>query len=263
MQDGNEAAKELERCMTQAQVQGRARSSPMLPAGSCQIRPSRRSGKRPRSSARWSSSIRTASPKADRLSRFYFNNVIGNPLETTRRPALPDLRRRAGAPSEPEDLRRARRRLSRRLFRPHRPRLGRALGRRHADLPKPPTSYLKKVYVRHGRVHAAPARRRWWRLFGARSRHAWAPIIRSTWLEYDPIGHIDSVDSFDERTALRLAAATRRSCWGSACGSGVEKSSTAVSAITGGIGAVPSGARPLVLRSGSPADRRRGDARVR
>ena len=34
-----------------------------------------------------------------RLSRFYFNNVIGNPLETTLGAALPDLRRRAGAPS--------------------------------------------------------------------------------------------------------------------------------------------------------------------
>ena len=37
--------------------------------------------------------------QAERLSRFYFNNVIGNPLETTHRAALPDLRRRAGAAS--------------------------------------------------------------------------------------------------------------------------------------------------------------------
>jgi hypothetical protein len=29
-------------------------------------------------------------------------------------------------------------------------------------------------------------------------------------LEYDPIGHINSVDSFDERPALRLQAAAPR-----------------------------------------------------
>ena len=37
---------------------------------------------------------------AKRFTRFYFNNVIGNPLETTIALALPDLRRRAGAPSQ-------------------------------------------------------------------------------------------------------------------------------------------------------------------
>ncbi len=37
--------------------------------------------------------------EGERLSRFYFNNVIGNPFETNAGAALPDLRRRAGAPS--------------------------------------------------------------------------------------------------------------------------------------------------------------------
>ncbi len=58
------------------------------------------------------------------------------------RPALPDLRRRAGAPSQPEDPGRARRRLSRELLGPHRSRLGRALGfaRRPAATRRPATS---------------------------------------------------------------------------------------------------------------------------
>ena len=57
-------------------------------------------------------------------------------------PALPDLRRRAGAPSQPEDPGRARRRLSRELLGPHRSRLGRALGfaRRPARTRRPATS---------------------------------------------------------------------------------------------------------------------------
>ena len=53
MTDGNEAAKELERCMKAAQVQGRGDPDQCRPARNCPIRRSRRSGRRPRSSARW------------------------------------------------------------------------------------------------------------------------------------------------------------------------------------------------------------------
>ena len=63
MQDGNEAAKELERCMTKLKfkgveiltnVAGRELADPL----------SRRSGKKPKSWGRLSSSIRTGLPKA-------------------------------------------------------------------------------------------------------------------------------------------------------------------------------------------------------
>ena len=68
--------------------------------------------------------------EASRLSRFYFNNVIGNPLETTI--ALHYLIFDGVLERHPESENpgRARRRLSRQLFRPHRPRLGRAVGLR-------------------------------------------------------------------------------------------------------------------------------------
>jgi aminocarboxymuconate-semialdehyde decarboxylase len=60
-----------------------------------------------------------------RLTRFYFNNVIGNPIGDGAGSALSYLRRRARASSEFEDSRCARRRLSRCIFRPHGPRMGR------------------------------------------------------------------------------------------------------------------------------------------
>ena len=82
MQDGNEAAKELERCMKSSSSRA-SRSSPMSPARNCPIQPSRRSGKRPRSSARWCIIHPNGFTEGQRLSRFYFNNVIGNPFETT------------------------------------------------------------------------------------------------------------------------------------------------------------------------------------
>ena len=94
---------------------------------------------------------------ADRLTRFYFNNVIGNPLDTTialhylifdgvleRHPNLKILAVHGGgylgaypaASTTPG----ARARTS------------------HGDLPKPPTEYLKKSLFRHRGVHAEPAR---------------------------------------------------------------------------------------------------------
>ena len=107
------------------------------------------------------------------------------------RAALPDLRRRTGAASGAEDPRRARRRLSRRLFRPHRPRLGRALRRPW----RPAVS-----------AHELPARKsistRWcsrrislpsWYASMAPTASSWAPTIHSTW-----------------RTAIRSATSPRR-----------------------------------------------------
>ena len=97
---------------------------------------------------------------ADRLKRFYFNNVIGNPLETTialhylifdgvleRHPNLKILAVHGGG-------------YPRRLSRPHRPRLGRALGR--ARQPAEAADALSEEDLfRHGGVHAGCSFRRW------------------------------------------------------------------------------------------------------
>ena len=55
----------------------------MSPATRSAIPPTRRSGRRPRSSARSSLLHPNGFTEGKRLSRFYFNNVIGNPFETT------------------------------------------------------------------------------------------------------------------------------------------------------------------------------------
>ncbi len=66
-----------------AQVQGRADPHQRGGTRAVRSRPSRRSGRRPRSSARSCCCIRNGFTEAARLTRFYFNNVIGNPFETT------------------------------------------------------------------------------------------------------------------------------------------------------------------------------------
>ena len=95
--------------------------------------------------------------QADRLTRFYFNNVIGNPLDTTialhylifdgvleRHPNLKILAVHGGG-----------------YLGGYSGRIDHAWGARsdaHGTLPKPPTHYLKKIYLRHRGVHADPAR---------------------------------------------------------------------------------------------------------
>ena len=113
-----------------------------------------------------------------RFSRFYFNNVIGNPLETTialhylifdgvleRHPKLKILAVHGGG-------------YPPRLFGPHRPRLGRALGC-HGNLPKPPTSYLKQVYF--DTVVFTPHQLAELVRLSASITSSWARTIRSTW----------------------------------------------------------------------------------
>jgi len=64
----------------------------------------------------------------ERLTHFYFNNVLGNPLDTTLRASQSDFFGNAGTLPRFEADGRARWRLSPRLFRPDRSRLGRAAG---------------------------------------------------------------------------------------------------------------------------------------
>ncbi len=144
--------------------------------------------------------------QADRLSRFYFNNVIGNPLDTT--VALHYLIFDGVLERHPklEDLRGAWRRLSRRLFGPHRPRLGRARG--FARQPAEAADALSQEDLfRHRGVHAGPAR-------GAgEDLSAWITWCMGTdypfdMADFDPIEHVVST-GFD-------AAATAAICGGNA-----------------------------------------------
>ena len=150
----------------------------MSPARNCPIRPSRRSGRRPRSWARWCIIHPNGFTEGAAAVALLFQQHHRQSVRDHARAALPDLRRRAGAPSEAEDLRHAWRRLSRRLFRPHRPRLGRALG-----LPGQSAEAADRLseedLFRHRGVHAACSSKRWSRP-SASTTSSWAPTIPST-----------------------------------------------------------------------------------
>ena len=155
MPDGNEAAKELERCVTKlgfkgvqvlTNVNGKELSDPAF-------------------APFWKKAEElgvlvvihpNGFTQAERLSRFYFNNVIGNPLETTialhylifdgvleRHPNLKILAVHGGG-----------------YLASYAGRIDHAWGARsdsHGNLPQPPTTYLKTPLLRHGGLHAAPA----------------------------------------------------------------------------------------------------------
>jgi aminocarboxymuconate-semialdehyde decarboxylase len=140
--------------------------------------------------------------EAKRLTRFYFNNVIGNPLETTialhylifdgvleRHPDLKILAVHGGG-----------------YLPAYSGRIDHAWGARsdsHGDLPQPPTAYLKKIYF--DTVVFTPYQlAELVRLFGAER------IIMGTdypfdMAEYDPIGHVASVEGFDPATVGAIA----------------------------------------------------------
>ena len=140
--------------------------------------------------------------EAGRLSRFYFNNVIGNPLDTTialhylifdgvleRHPDLKILAVHGGG-----------------YLGAYPGRIDHAWGARsdsHGSLPLPPTTYLKRVYV--DTVVFTPYQlAELVRVFGAEH------VVMGTdypydMAEYDPLGHITSVDGFDPATIAALA----------------------------------------------------------
>ena len=144
LSDGNEAAKELERCMTTLKfkgveiltnVAGKELSDPAFAPFW--------------KKAEELDALVLLHPNgfthADRFTRFYFNNVIGNPLETTialhylifdgvleRHPNLKILAVHGGG-----------------FLGGYSGRIDHAWGARsdsHGNLPKPPTHYLKKIY---------------------------------------------------------------------------------------------------------------------
>jgi aminocarboxymuconate-semialdehyde decarboxylase len=201
MQDGNEAARELERCMKTLKfkgveiltnVAGRELSdSAFAPFWK---------------KAEELDALVIIHPngftEGHRLSRFYFNNIIGNPFETTlalhylifdgvleRHPKLKIFAMHGGG-----------------YLGGYSGRIDHAWGARsdcQASLPKPPTHYLKQIYF--DTVVFTPLQlEALVKTFGVEH------IIMGTdypfdMLEYDPIGHINSVESFDETTRAALA----------------------------------------------------------
>jgi aminocarboxymuconate-semialdehyde decarboxylase len=137
-----------------------------------------------------------------RLSRFYFNNIIGNPLETTialhylifdgvleRHPNLKILAAHGGG-----------------YLGSYPGRIDHAWGARddcRADLPHPPSYYLKKVFV-DSVVFTPHQLEALVKVFGV--NHV---LMGSDYpfdmAEADPIGHIASVETFDAATVAAIA----------------------------------------------------------
>jgi aminocarboxymuconate-semialdehyde decarboxylase len=206
LSDGAEAATELERCMTSLRMKGAEILTNV--AG--------RELSEPQYSPFWKKAEELGAlvvihpngfTEGRRLTRFYFNNVIGNPLETTialhhlifdgvleRHPDLKILAVHGGG-----------------YLPAYCGRIDHAWGARsdsHGELPQPPTSYLKKIYfdsvvfTPHQLAHLL-------RVFGADH------IVMGTdypfdMAEYDPIGHLASVEELDSATLAAVAGGNAR-----------------------------------------------------
>ena len=139
---------------------------------------------------------------AKRFTRFYFNNVIGNPLETTialhylifdgvleRHPNLKILAVHGGG-----------------YLPAYSGRIDHAWGARsdsHGDLPHPPTSYLKKIYF-DTVVFTPHQLAELVRLFGT-DRIIMGTDYPFDMADFDPIGHVASVEHFDPSTIAAIA----------------------------------------------------------
>ena len=206
LSDGAEAAKELERCMMSLGMKGAEILTNV--AG--------RELSEPQFAPFWKKAEELGAlvvihpngfTDAKRLARFLFQQRHRQSAGDHHRAALSHFRRRTRAPSQAENSGGARRRLSASLFRPHRSCLGGALGL-HADLPQPPTSYLKKVYF--DTVVFTP--------------HQLAQLVRQFGIdqivmgtdypfdmaEFDPIGHVASVEGFDRSTIAAITGGNAR-----------------------------------------------------
>ena len=201
MSDGNEAAKELERCVKQlgfkgvqviTNVAGRELSDPA-------------------SAPFWKKAEElgvlvmlhpNGFTDAKRFERFYFNNIIGNPLETTialhylifdgvleRHSKLKILAVHGGG-----------------YLGTYSGRIDHAWGARsdsHGALPQPPTTYLKRVYV-DTVVFTPNQLAELVRVFGADH------VVMGTdypydMADFDPVGHVAGVETFDATTVAALA----------------------------------------------------------
>jgi aminocarboxymuconate-semialdehyde decarboxylase len=143
----------------------------------------------------------------DRLTHFYFNNVLGNPLETTL--ALHNLIFSGTLARFPEL----------KLMAVHgggylpgySGRIDHAWGARqdsHADLPLPPTTYLRQVYL-DTVVFTYHQLAYMLNLFGP-DRIVMGTDYPFDMAEYNPIGHIAGVEGMDETTLAQLAGGNAR-----------------------------------------------------
>src|SRR5215813_5833404 len=205
MADGVEAAKELERCMTTLKFKG---VQILTNVAGKEI-----------SDADFAPFWKKAEElgalvmihpngftEAKRLTRFYFNNVIGNPLETTialhylifdgvleRHPGLTILAVHGGG-----------------YLPAYSGRIDHAWGARsdsHGDLPHPPTTYLKRVYF--DTVVFTPYQlAELVRLFGA-DRILMGTDYPFDMADYDPIGHVVS-STLDDASIAAMAGGNAR-----------------------------------------------------
>jgi aminocarboxymuconate-semialdehyde decarboxylase len=200
MPDGSEAAAELERCVRKlgfkgvqiiTNVAGRELSDPAFAPFW--------------KKAEELSALVVIHPngftEAERLRRFYFNNVIGNPLETTialhylifdgvleRHPKLKILAVHGGG-----------------YLGGYSGRIDHVWGARsdgHADLPQPPTSYLKRIYV-DTVVFTPHQLKALVDLFG-KDHVLMGTDYPFDMADYDPIEHVASA-GFDAATVAALA----------------------------------------------------------
>jgi aminocarboxymuconate-semialdehyde decarboxylase len=205
MPDGNEAAKELERCMKSlnfkgvqilTNIAGKELSDPTFAPF----------WKRAEELGALVVLHPNGFTEAQRLSRFYFNNVIGNPLETTialhylifdgvieRHPNLKILAVHGGG-----------------YLGAYSGRIDHAWGARsdsHGTLPNPPTSYLKKIFV-DTVVFTPHQLQALVRDFGVDH------VVMGTdypydMADYDPIEHVVSA-GFDEKTTAAIVGGNAR-----------------------------------------------------
>ena len=145
--------------------------------------------------------------EAKRLTRFYFNNVIGNPLETTialhylifdgvleRHPNLKILAVHGGG-----------------YLPAYSGRIDHAWGARsdsHGELPQPPTSYLRRIYF-DTVVFTPHQLAELVRLYGA-DRIIMGTDYPFDMADYDPIGHVASVDGLDPATVAAITGGNAR-----------------------------------------------------
>jgi aminocarboxymuconate-semialdehyde decarboxylase len=210
MQDGPEAAKELERCMKQLKFKGVEILTNV--AG--------RELSEPTFAPFWTKAEEFGAlviihpngfTEGQRLSRFYFNNVIGNPFETTlalhylifdgvleRHPNLKIYALHGGG-----------------YLAAYPGRIDHAWGARsdsHGTLPKPPGEYLKKIYF--DTVVFTPLQLETLvKTFGVDH------VIMGTdypfdMLEFDPIGHLNSVECFNASTRAAIAGSNLKKLLG-------------------------------------------------
>ncbi len=201
LQDGNEAAKELERCMKTLGFKGvevltNVNGKELSDAAFAPF------WKRAEELDALVFIHPTGFTQPQRFARFYFNNVIGNPLDTTvalhylifdgvfeRHPKLRVLAAHGGG-----------------FLGAYSGRIDHAWGARsdaHGELPQPPTTYLRRNVYLDTVVFTPHQLEALVKTYGA-DRIVLGTDYPFDMLEYDPIGHVASVDSFDDKTRAAI-----------------------------------------------------------